>query len=158
MDVHCSLELKKKIFIQPGIKIIIFFSHRASPFSHSHLFEALSQNSFPKLTLLTSLSQGHSLNITLSSSLFHCRRSLTSPTHQSSQAADQTHFSSTDQTHADTVLLTKAQLCNWWFFILFVIDDFVWSRLRRKIRDLGWCSFFFLLWTSGGDGCGCDWW
>ena len=65
----------------------------------------------------------------------------------------QTHFSSANQTHADTVLLTEAQLYDWWFFILFVIGDFVWSGLRKKIGDLG---FFFLLWTSGGGGCG--WW
>ena len=29
------------------------------------------------------------------------------------------------------------------FFILFVIDDFVWSRLRKKIGDLGFFFFFF---------------
>ena len=37
---------------------------------------------------------------------------------------------------ADVVLV-----CNWWFFILFVISDFVWSGLRKKIGDLGF--FFF---------------
>ena len=30
------------------------------------------------------------------------------------------------------------------FYILFVIGDFVWSRLRKKIRDLGF--FFFFRW------------
>ena len=41
-------------------------------------------------------------------------------------------------------------------FILFVIGDFVWSRLRKKIGDLGFFFFFFcLLWTGGGGGCGC---
>ena len=40
------------------------------------------------------------------------------------------------------------------FFILFVIDDFVWSWLRKKIGDLGFFFFFFcLLWTADG-GCG----
>ena len=34
-----------------------------------------------------------------------------------------------------------------------MIDDFVWSRLRKKIGDLGFFFFFCLLWTTGG-GCG----
>ena len=46
-------------------------------------------------------------------------------------------------THANTILLTEAQLCDWYFFILFVIDDFVWSGLRKKIGDLGFFFFFF---------------
>ena len=60
---------------------------------------------------------------------------------------------------ADVVLV-----CDWWFFILFVIGDFVWSGLRKKIGDLDWWCFFFffssLLWTGGGGrcGCGCGWW
>ena len=29
------------------------------------------------------------------------------------------------------------------FFILFVIGDFVWSGLRKNIGDLGWFFFFF---------------
>ena len=29
------------------------------------------------------------------------------------------------------------------FFFLFVIGDFVWSGLRKKIEDLGWFFFFF---------------
>ena len=37
------------------------------------------------------------------------------------------------------------------FFILFVIDDFVWSRLRKKIGDLGF--FFFFL-----PAMDCWWW
>ena len=37
-----------------------------------------------------------------------------------------------------------------------VIGDFVWSRLRKKIEDLGLWFFFPLLWTSsGGCRCGC---
>ena len=84
----------------------------------------------------------------------------------------QTHFFSANQTHADTVLLIEAQLYDWWFFILFVIGDFVWSGLRKKIGDFGWwfyffLIFFFLLWTGGsgddgggggGGGCDCGWW
>ena len=39
-------------------------------------------------------------------------------------------------------------------FILFVIGDFVWSGLRKKIGDFGF--FFSLLWIGGGGvGCGC---
>ena len=38
-----------------------------------------------------------------------------------------------------------------------MIGDFVWSGLRKKIRDL--VFFFFLLWTVDaggvGGGCGC---
>ena len=68
----------------------------------------------------------------------------------------QTHFSSNNQTHTDTILLIEAQPSS-------VIDDFyfVWSKLRKKIGDFGWWFFFFfflLLWTSGGGGgwcCGC---
>ena len=68
------------------------------------------------------------------------------------------------------------------FFILFVTGDFLWSGLRKKIRDLVFINlllcllfflhsklnvtdlfraafffFSFLLWTghSGGCGCGC---
>ena len=26
-----------------------------------------------------------------------------------------------------------------------MIGDFVWSRLRKRIEDLGWCFFFFLV-------------
>ena len=63
------------------------------------------------------------------------------------------YFSFANQTHTDTILLTKAQLCVWCFFILSEIGDFVWSGLRKKIGDLGF-FFFFLLWTGGG-GCGC---
>lgn len=33
-----------------------------------------------------------------------------------------------------------------------MIGDFVWSGLRKKIKDLGF--FFCLLWTSGGGGVG----
>ena len=128
MAVHCSLELKKiKNFIQPEIKIILLFSHRASFFSHCHLSEALSQNSLLKLTLLTSLSQAHSFTTADLTHPQRCRhRSSISPTYQPSQAANQihfssadqthlpqTHFSSTNQTHDDTILLTKAQLYDW---------------------------------------------
>ena len=38
-----------------------------------------------------------------------------------------------------------------------VIFYFVWSRLRKKIGDLGF-FFFCLIWTGGdgvGGGCGC---
>ena len=51
------------------------------------------------------------------------------------------YFSFANQTHTDTILLTKAQLCVWCFFILSEIGDFVWSGLRKKIGDLGF--FFF---------------
>ena len=44
---------------------------------------------------------------------------------------------------ADVVLV-----CDWWFFILFVIGDFVWFGLRKKIGDLGWFFFFSY----------CGWW
>ena len=120
------------------------------------------------------LSEAHSFNSGLSSSLYlpPPARLIVNvigppavPSHWSAsdpcRRSPQTHFSSVDQTHTDTVLLTEAQLCDWWFFILFVIGAFVWSRLRKKIGDFG-CGFFFsfsfLLWTSGGGGgggCGC---
>ena len=102
--------------IQRGIKIILLFSHHSSLFSHSHLSEALSQNFLPKLSLSTSLSQAHSFTTAGLTHPQHCsHRSLTSPTHQLSQAAnqtyfsfaDQTHFSFANQTHADTILLTR---------------------------------------------------
>ena len=36
-----------------------------------------------------------------------------------------------------------------------MIGDFVWSRLRKKIGDLGFFFFFLLLqWTGGGGGGG----
>ena len=57
---------------------------------------------------------------------------------------------------ADVVLV-----CDWWFFILFVIGDFVWSGLTKKIGDLSffYLFIFFLLWTGGGGGgCGYGWW
>ena len=39
----------------------------------------------------------------------------------------------------------------WWLCSIFflVIGDFVWSRLRKKIGNLGCFFFFFLLWTGG---------
>ena len=51
------------------------------------------------------------------------------------------------------------------FFFLFVIGDFVWSGLRKKIEDLGWFFFFFFFsppvvvlvavaLTDGKSGCG----
>ena len=40
------------------------------------------------------------------------------------------------------------------FFCLFVIGDFVWSGLRKKIEDLGWFFFFFFPAGGGGGGCG----
>ena len=54
--------------------------------------------------------------------------------------------------------------CAAFFIILFVIGDFVWSGLRKKIGDLVF-FFFFSLWTGGGGGggsgcgcgCGCGW-
>ena len=53
---------------------------------------------------------------------------------------------------------------HFFFIILFVIGDFVWSGLRKKIGDLVF-FFFFSLWTGGGGGggsgcgcgCGCGW-
>ena len=41
-----------------------------------------------------------------------------------------------------TLLADVVLVCNWWFFILFVISDFVWSGLRKKIGDLGFFFFF----------------
>ena len=49
---------------------------------------------------------------------------------------------------------------DWWFFILFMIGDFVWFGLRKKIGDLRF-FFFSPLWTTGGGGGGgggCGWW
>ena len=54
---------------------------------------------------------------------------------------------------------------------MFVIGDFVWSELRKKIGDLGWWFFFFfccglvvvvvvvvgVVVADGGGGCGCGW-
>ena len=48
---------------------------------------------------------------------------------------------------------------HFYLFILFVIGDFVWSGLRKKIGDLGF--FFFSPYCvlvadgGGGGGCGC---
>ena len=47
-----------------------------------------------------------------------------------------------------TKLADGVLICDWWFFILFVIGDFVWFGLRKKIRDL---VFFFFFPTV-------DWW
>ena len=51
------------------------------------------------------------------------------------------------------------------FYILFVISDFVWSRLRKKIGDLVFYFYFFYFYYccglvaggggGGGGGCGC---
>ena len=46
--------------------------------------------------------------------------------------------------------------CAAFFFVLFVIGDFVWSGLRKKMGDL--VFFFFFCCGSvaaGGGGCGC---
>ena len=46
------------------------------------------------------------------------------------------------------------------FFFFLVISDFVWSRLRKKIGDLGWWFFFFFFpavdwwWWLCRGGCG----
>ena len=65
---------------------------------------------------------------------------------------------------ADVVLV-----CDWWFFILIVIGDLVWSGLRKKIGDLVFFIFFYWLpivdcwywwwlWVGMADGrCGCSW-
>ena len=49
---------------------------------------------------------------------------------------------------------------HFYLFILFVIGDFVWSGLRKKIGDLGFFFFFFpycglVADGGGGGGCGC---
>ena len=41
------------------------------------------------------------------------------------------------------------------FFILFVIGDFVWSGLRKKIEDLGCSPPPPGGGDGGGGGCGC---
>ena len=41
-------------------------------------------------------------------------------------------------------------VCDFLFLILFVISDFDWSELRKRLEI--WVFFFFLLWTGGG------WW
>ena len=68
-----------------------------------------------------------------------------------------------------TLLADVVLVCNWWFFILFVISDFVWSGLRKKIGDLVFFIFFYWLpivdcwywwwlWVGMADGrCGCSW-
>ena len=42
---------------------------------------------------------------------------------------------------------------------MFVIGDFLWSGLRKKIRNLGFyfLFYFFLLWIGGGVDGGCGW-
>ena len=56
------------------------------------------------------------------------------------------------------------RLCCIFFFFLFMIGDFVWSGLRKKIEDLGWLVFFFFFFSccglvasggGGGGGCRC---
>ena len=48
---------------------------------------------------------------------------------------------------------------HFYLFILFVIGDFVWSGLRKKIGDLGFFFFFpycgLVADGGGGGGCGC---
>ena len=54
-------------------------------------------------------------------------------------------------------------MLHFFFFFLFMIGDFVWSGLRKKIEDLGWLVFFFFFFSccglvasgGGGGGCGC---
>ena len=157
IDMHCSWELNKKNIIL--LCMVIKITSLAFFFT-------------PCLSLSLSLSLSHLWSSSLSSSLFQLRSlkltlfTTAGPTHcqrhrptsrpkplinlkpMPPSASDphrrspQTHFSSVNQTHADTVLLTEAQLCDWWFFVLFVIGDFVWSGLRKKIEDFG-CGFFF---------------
>ena len=39
-----------------------------------------------------------------------------------------------------------------------MISDFVWSRLRKKIGDLGWCFFFFFFFFFFFVVVAVDWW
>ena len=178
--VHESYKIYILFYSAPEIKYIISFSLslRASlslSFS-SHPLPRLSQS----LKLSSSLSHSalspslSSLTVTLSISLIHRHRpNLTVPSRQSphrhsplssslSQAPSFTAAGPTQPSQAVDRLKptppthpfcspSSPTLC------LFVIGDFVWSGLRKKIRDL--VFFFFLLWTvdAGGvdGGCGC---
>ena len=51
-----------------------------------------------------------------------------------------------------TQLADPPFVCDWWLLILFMIIDFVWSGLRKKIGDLG---FFFFFFSPAMD---CWWW
>ena len=51
-----------------------------------------------------------------------------------------------------TQLADPPFVCDWWLLILFMIVDFVWSGLRKKIGDLG---FFFFFFSPAMD---CWWW
>ena len=185
IDVHCSWELKKKLFYSaPEIKYIISFSLslRASL--------SLSQLSSSPKTLSISqaliLSHRHSLNlphsqpparpsrpkppiassslssliVTLSSSLIHCRLpDPTVPSHRSPHTHAVDHLRPTPPTHP-FCRPSSPMLC------LFVIGDFFyfvcdWWFCLVWVEEKNWrfelfIYLFFLLWTGGGGGgCGC---
>ena len=146
IDVHCSWEpIFFLFFIQLVNKIIKSLSHL------SVTLASLSQANFSSASdrLMSPITSSH---------LISCRRSLA---HQAAnlkliEAAGLKPMELADPFLLPTQLANVVLVCEWWFFILFVIGDFIWSRLRKKIGDLGF-FFFFLLWTGGG-GCGCVWW
>ena len=136
---------KKKNFIQPVNKIIK---------SLSHLSQSLSQANFSHatdcLTLLIAsrlISRRRSPHLISSHAADHLLIKL--PIWSSSKPPVWNPWSSPTHSFCRP---SSPTLC------LFVIGDFVWSELRKKIGD--WVFFFFLLWIGGGGGCGCDygWW
>ena len=152
--IHKSKKKKLCYFILPG------------PLSPSLSFTLIS--SLKLITLVSHLiSEAHSLNSGLSSSTspppkldvtdppaFPSRRSASDPRCRSKcllvvvLLVDIGYLTGKPMELADppllpTQLIDIMLVCDWWFFILFVIGDFVWwSGSRKKIGDWGFLFFF----------------
>ena len=64
----------------------------------------------------------------------------------------------TDPPLLPTQLANVMLVCDWWFFILFVISDFVLSRLRKKIRNLSFYFYFYFFLAVDWWQRWCWWW
>ena len=124
----------------------LILSHATSRLTRlaSHLisFHAADRLTPPRVS--SHLISSHSANRLISSHLISRRWSLA---HQAAglKLIEATGLKPMELT--DVVLV-----CDWWFFILFVIGDFVWSRLRKKIGDLGLFIYLFIFFLA------VDWW
>ena len=146
--VHESKKKKKKIILPHPLKNYLIFSLTPCPSLSLSLSQSLNSHPLPKLFQ----------SLKLSSSLSHSPLTvdrLTVPSHRSpiaslSQAADRLTVTllSADPAHQPTPSADPTRrhcACLW-----LVIVDLVWSRLRKKIGDLGF--FFFFLAVD------CWWW
>ena len=82
------------------------------------------------------------------SNICHCQRHrsqtltfVSTPSQVANQLRPTLPFASNPRRQSECLLADVVLVCDWWFFILFVIGNFVWSGLRKKIGDLGF--FFF---------------